>query len=61
VDRAPRKCCSWLEAPFALAEHPSDEVSYASADELEHACEELSRAPEEEAARMQRRVQMVSS
>ena len=40
---------------------PGDEVSYAGADKLERVCEELSRAPEEEAARMQRRVQMVSS
>ncbi|MBT3265932.1 DUF1802 family protein [Candidatus Poribacteria bacterium] len=61
ADQVPRKCYSWLELPFALAEHKGDEVTYAGADDLESLCEELLRAPDEEAAQMQRRVQMVSS
>ncbi len=61
ADEVPKKCYSWLELPFALADQEGKAVEYAGAAELARACEALEKSPEEDAARVQRRVQMVSS
>jgi hypothetical protein len=61
ADEVPRKCYSWLELPFPLADHNGEAVGHAGAAELARACEDLGKSAEEDAARAQRRVQMVSS
>lgn len=59
ADQVEKKCYSWLELPFTLADNPGEAVAYPGADDLERACDALSNTPEEETARLQRRVQMV--
>ena len=61
ADQVEKKCYSWLELPFALADHTGEPVPYPGADGLHARCDELANAPEEKAAGLQRRVQMVSS
>ncbi len=61
ADEVPKKCYSWLELPFALADHEGETVEHAGSAELAQVCESLEESPEERAARVQRRVQMVSS